>query len=247
MASYICFSFRYSSRKTLLDKRIAYKSLALFGKSEKKVIIIFIVLGYILTFLIPNSMARLSMLLPISQGVIDSIKSKNKENFRKALILTITFVPYITTVAIITGASGSIYAAGLFEATLDYQWGYLYWLLLISPITIFTLIILWFSLNYWFPLNNAEKMNTVLFHTKLNNMGKVKKTEKKLIAIYLVLILGWVTNEWHTISISMVSLVAMIILFLPGIEIIKWEEARKEGRLGSSNTFCSWISYRISF
>lgn len=230
-----------------LDQRIAYKTLSLFGKNEKNIVFIFILLGYFLTFLIPNSMARLSMLLPISQSVIGEIQTKDKENFCKVLILSITFVPYITTVAIMTGASGSIYAVGLFEASLDYQWSYLYWLLVITPITLSSLLVLWIALFFWFPIKNTDTTKIYIFKEKLNEMGKATIKEKKLTIIYIILITGWITSQWHHFSISLISLIAMVVLFLPGVDIIKWEEARKKVDWGIPLLFAAGLSIALAF
>lgn len=232
--------------KWSLDKRIAYKVLSKYGNSENRIILIFIMIGYLFVFLIPNAMSRLALLLSIAHGVIRSAQTKNG-NFNKSLILVVTLVPYLTTVTVMTGASGSIYAVGLFDATFNYQWSYLYWLILLAPISLLSLCVLWFLLKLIFPIKNSDYFDKQRFMENFQALGEMTGEEKKLVIIYSILIAGWITNEWHSISVPMFSVIAMIILFFPGMNIISWKEVRKKVDWGVPILFASGLAIALAF
>ncbi|KMJ56398.1 hypothetical protein AB685_22235, partial [Bacillus sp. LL01] len=132
--------------KTNLDKRIAYSILS-FSKGSVRVILLnLIVSAFLLTFLIPNAVGRLAVLMPIGKGIIDSMQKEAGENIGKSIMLIVTYAPYVTTVALLTGASGSIYATGLFESMVGYSWGYLNWMVVMIPLVLFVLLALWIIL-----------------------------------------------------------------------------------------------------
>ncbi|MFC4736876.1 SLC13 family permease [Bacillus daqingensis] len=224
-----------------LDKRLAFYILSKFGRTESKTLSTFIGIGFLFTFLIPNAMARLSLLMPIATGIIKE-KQHSDANFNKSIILIVTLVPYITTVTVITGASGSIYAAGLFETTLDYSWSYLFWLILIGPISIATLVFMGVLIRFLFPVYHDTSFTRESFTHKLEAIGPVTAAEKKLLGIYALLILGWITNQWHPLSISMLSVIALVVLFLPGMNIVKWSQTSKDINWGVPILFAAGLA-----
>ncbi|WP_059104354.1 DASS family sodium-coupled anion symporter [Shouchella shacheensis] len=233
--------------KNSLDKRIAYSVLSLAGRSQKKIIFLFICISFLFTFIIPNAMGRLAMLLPIGNGMLDQFKIKN-DNFGKAVMLSITLVPYLTAVTVMTGASGSIYAVGLFKSILGYEWSYLHWLLLMLPITLVVLLALWVLLLLLFPPENDNPSNTKgFFQQRLKELGAVSPKEKKLMGLYAILILLWVTTEFHSISISMAAVMIMCFLFTPGFRLLEWEEARTKVNWGIPLLFASGLALALAF
>ncbi|UOR13697.1 SLC13 family permease [Halobacillus amylolyticus] len=214
-------------KKTNLDKRIAFFILSLSYGRIRLILLNFIILAFLLTFIIPNAIGRLSVLLPIGISFIKAFENELEVNFSKSIILIITFVPYLSTISILTGAGGSIYAASLFESMLNYEWSYLHWMIVMTPISLLILLFFWLLLLWLFPVK-LEKLKGINYYLEeeKSRLGDVTASEKKLGVLYSLLIILWVTKEIHHIPISMSAVLICIMLFVPGFNIIKWEEAK---------------------
>lgn len=214
--------------KTGLEKKLSYKILSLAKGSVKLTLLSLIVVAFILTFIMPNAVGRLTVLLTISGGIIQLMKEQGGQNISKSIMLTITNAPYITNICIMTGASGSIYAVGLFESVLGYQWSYLYWMIIMTPISIVVLLSLWVFIIWLFPSDaKVIKGGQNYFESELKKLGSLSQPEMKLILLYSLLILLWITTKLHGIPIAMSAVFVCILLFIPGMKIINWKDAVK--------------------
>jgi sodium-dependent dicarboxylate transporter 2/3/5 len=111
--------------KTGLDKRIVFTMLSWAKGNFKSTIFFLIIFAFTLNFFVPNAVARVVILLPISLGLIEAMAAGKDSNSAKLIMLTISFIPIITASGLLTGASGSIYAAGLFSSSLGFNFSYL--------------------------------------------------------------------------------------------------------------------------
>ncbi|WP_366924018.1 anion permease [Metallumcola ferriviriculae] len=211
-----------------VDKRIAYNILIAARGSVRKTVVLFIVTSFVLTFFIPNAMGRVSVLLPIAIGLVKCIDSRYG-NVHKLIMLTITFVPYITTISLITSAGGSIYAAGLFNSLLGFEWNYFGWMLLMLPIVFATLILFGITLVRMFPPEiSIINGNLGYFYEERRKLGFISFSEIKLLVLYLMLFILWVTKGITHMSIAMSAVLVSILLFLPGINILEWKSTVKK-------------------
>src|SRR5690554_894045 len=216
-------------QKTLLDKRLAYQLLFLARGNTHLTLLGLIGISFVLTFFIPNAVGRVSVLLPIGIGIINHMERKSGKNYSKAIMLAITYAPYVSTIMVITAASGSIYAVGLFESMLDYHWSYLHWMIVMVPIAVIIIWLLWYMLIRLFPSDVLviEEGNDY-FNEERAKLGRISTGEYKLMLLYVLLIVLWVTKELHHMPLTLSALIVVIILFLPGVQVIQWKEAMKE-------------------
>src|SRR5699024_10085008 len=98
-----------------LHKRIAFSIISYIGKSEKKVIMGFMVATAFLSMWISNTATAL-MMFPIALSVIENFKSDSK--FSKNLMLGITYSASIGGMATLIGTPPNIIFAGIVEEAL---------------------------------------------------------------------------------------------------------------------------------
>ena len=60
--------------------------------------------------------------------------------------------------------------------------------------------------------------------SELNSMGKMTFDEFKAIAIFVGVLLLWVTGEWHGIDETTVAFMGAIVALMPGIGVVKWND-----------------------
>lgn len=235
-------------RKYQFDLRIAYSLLILSKGNKKLILLILIMISFVLTFLVPNAVARLTILLSITEGILNGNNEERNSNFTKASMLVVTYAPYMGTVAIFTGATGSIYAIGLYSEMLHYEWSYLYWMLLMVPGSILSLFALWGLLLILYPIkNDSLKASEAYFYKKRETLGPFNRQSSKLIIIYILLILLWMTVSLHPLSIPLVSVIIMTCLFIPGIQLLDWKQTIQEIDWGIPILFAAGLTIAKAF
>ncbi|MFP7299663.1 DASS family sodium-coupled anion symporter [Neobacillus niacini] len=208
-----------------LDKRIAYYMLMTARGNLRQLLFMLMLFGFMLTFFMTNAFSRLSMLLPIAAGLVTTLKDRSTKGFAPALYLLIVFVPYISSTSVITGSGGAIYAAGLFQSMLNFEWSYLQWLLMMAPISLLTLILLWGVLVVRFKVPSGDNAEELIpyFKSEMKQLGAMKDSEKKLLLIALLLAGLWMTSDWHGMTPAISALAAACALFF--FRLISWKEA----------------------
>ncbi|MFZ3579369.1 SLC13 family permease [Virgibacillus sp. DJP39] len=239
----IMLSMGIAVEKTGLGRRVTFYLLKQSKGYSNRTSFLMMCIAFLLTFFIPSGMARLTVLLPVSTGLIGALKKEEDANFNKIIILTITYVPWICTILLMTGSNGAIYASGLFERMVDYQWSYLHWMILMLPIIIVTLIGLWLILTLLFPPKQKRiKQVQSFFEESYSKLGRMKMGEKKLVMLYLLLILLWMTKEFHGMSIAMSACLTGVFIFVPGINLLNWTEAMHRIDWGIPLLFAAGLS-----
>lgn len=249
-------------QRTSLDKRLAYSILHLANGHTDRTVLGVMLIACALTFFIPNAVGRVALLLPIGIGVIRHMGEHGGANFNKAIMLALTFVPYMTTIGVITASSGSIYTAGLFDTMLGYHWNYGHWLLLMMPIVVLALAGLWWMLIRLFPAERRiVEEGARHIREERRRLGPVSPQERILVVLYVLLIVLWLTKPLHGMSLAVSALLVVIVLFLPGVRLMEWKPAMKETDWGiplvftagfvladalASSGFVAWLSSRAT-
>lgn len=234
--------------KTEIDKRLALNMLLLAKGNTKLTIFMIIAVTFVLTFIIPNGFGRLAVMIPIAVGLIKCMQEEGGENIGKAIMLAVTFSPWISIAMLITGSTGAIYAVSLFEKMLDYKWGYIHWMVVMIPGTILILIALWLLVIWKFPAATKQIMKGQQYSLEeKKKLGPISKNEIKLILLYFGLIFLWITKEFHQISISMSAVLIVIFLFIPGFNLITWKEAKNKVDWSIPLIFAAGFTFALAF
>lgn len=234
-------------QQTNLDKRLAFHIVSLAKGKVNRIFLSFIFLSFLLTFIIPTAMGRLTILLPIAMGFVKSFEGKTDQNFSKSIILIITLAPYLSTMSVLTAAGGSIYAISLFDSMLGFEWGYLHWIVVMMPITIIILFLFWIIIIWLFPTGAVYlKDIDIYLKERKKDIGKISAPEKMLIILYLILISLWVTKEIHKMSISMSALLVTVFVFIPKFNILSWKTAKKNIDWGVPLLFAAGFTIALS-
>ena len=96
--------------KTGLDKRIALVILSKLGAKSNRVVIGVILCGFILSFFVPSTTARVACLVPIVMGMIKAFDVPLKSKFAGMLMITVAQVDSVWNVGIKTAAAQNMVA-----------------------------------------------------------------------------------------------------------------------------------------
>lgn len=235
------FAFILSSTlvKSQLAKRFALWIGLKFGHSSYTILGAFIVLQLFLAPFIPATTARTVMVLPVML-VIASIygsTSLKRNNFGINLFMQNLQGISIFSSGFITGSTCNIVAVAFIFEMGNHKIYYSDWMIGMLPITIIVMAISWYiGPKFLFKVSKSEQKPQIkggfdVMKKMLDEMGGFTRTEAKSAAVFLGVLFLWATDRYHMgwvgfeISAVMAALIGVIIVFLPKIGLLKWNDA----------------------
>ena len=192
-----------------LDKYIAYKILGKSGNIPNKVILAIIFTTAFLSMWINNSSAA-AIIMPIALVILKKNNSKHgKSNFGKSLVLAVAYGATIGGIGTIVGSTPNVMAAKFLQDK-GITFGFYHWFIRGFPFMLALIFITWVVLILLFK---SEKKKILIIKKKLT----LNKEQKKVIFIFGLTILLWLTESIHGISSSVIALVPIILLYFTGL------------------------------
>jgi anion transporter len=213
---------------TGLDKRIALFVLSKVGAKTSHVVIGAILVGIVLSFLVPSTTARVACLVPIIMGIILAFGVDKHSRFAGLLMITTAQAASIWNVGIKTAAAQNMVAIGFMEKTLKGTVTYPEWFLAAAPWAIAMSIILYFAMM-WLMKPEMEEIagGREAIGKALAQLGPVKGSEWRLLAISATLLALWSTEKiLHPFDTSSTTVAAIAVMFLPWIGVMGWKQAQ---------------------
>ncbi len=213
---------------TGLDKRIALVVLSRVGTETRHVVMGAILVGFIMAFLVPSTTARVACLVPIMLGIIAAFGVDKKGAFAGMLMITTVQTASIWNVGIKTAAAQNMVAVGFIERTLQQTITWLDWFIAAAPFAAIMTVALYFVMTSMMRPEVSEVAGgQASIRKALADLGPMKTSEKKLLAISLALLGFWSTEGvLHRFDTSSTTVAAVALMFLPGIGIMTWKEAQ---------------------
>ncbi len=218
--------------KTGLDKRIALFVLSKIGAKTNRVLAGVIMVGFVLSFFVPSTTARVSCMVPIVLGIISAFGVPMKSRFSAVMMIAIAQADSIWNVGIKTAAAQNMIALDFIEKQLGTTVSWMDWFIAAAPFAVIMSVLLYFLLLWLIPPEMKEipgGQETIA--RELAALGPMKPDEKKLMLISVILLILWSTEKiLHPFDTSSTTLAAITIMMLPGVGIMSWKEA--QARIG---------------
>jgi sodium-dependent dicarboxylate transporter 2/3/5 len=94
--------------KSGLAQRVAYPITTRIGTSYSRLLLAFIIVDFLLTFLIPSGIARVTVLATIAVGTVQALGLGPRSNIGRGLLLIVTYTAGIFDKMLIAGAACSL-------------------------------------------------------------------------------------------------------------------------------------------
>ena len=182
--------------KTGLDKRIALFVLSKIGARTNRILAGVILVGFILSFFVPSTTARVSCMVPIVMGIISAFGVPLKSRFSAVMMIAIAQADSIWNVGIKTAAAQNMVALGFIEKQLGTTISWLDWFIAAAPFAVIMSVVLYFLLLKLVPPEMKEipgGQETVA--RALRELGPMTASEKKLMALSVILLFLWSTEK----------------------------------------------------
>lgn len=213
--------------KTGLDKRIALVVLSKIGAKTNRVLMGVICVGFILSFFVPSTTARVSCMVPIVMGIIVAFGVERKSRFAAVMMIATAQADSIWNVGIKTAAAQNMVAIGFIEKQLGKTITWMDWFIAAAPFAILMSVALYFVLMKLMPPETDEIAGGKEAIAKsLADLGPMTTKEKKLLFMSCTLLFFWATEKViHPFDTSTTTIIAIAIMLLPSIGVMTWKEA----------------------
>ncbi|WP_304116509.1 DASS family sodium-coupled anion symporter [Phascolarctobacterium succinatutens] len=230
--------------KTGLDKRIALTVLSKLGTKSNHVVIGVICCGFILSFFVPSTTARVACLVPIVLGMISAFGVPLKSRFAGMLMITVAQVDSVWNVGIKTAAAQNMVAVNFIRTQLGVDISWIDWFIAAAPFAILMSFALYHVMMFLMPPEIKEIPGGKETAKKLlADMGKITTNEIKLLVISICLLILWTTEKkLQVIDTSTTTMVAITLLMLPKIGVMQWNEVVNKINWGTVVLFGVGIS-----
>ena len=144
-------------------------------------------------------------------------------------MIAVTQSATISIMGVKTGAAANLITAGFMEKLLHVTITWLQWFVAAAPFAAIMTVALYFIMVKVMP-PEVEHIpgGDEAIKASASELGPMSVPEKKLAAILIVLLGFWVTEgEFHHFDTAATTIAAVALMFLPGINILKWQPTQK--------------------
>jgi anion transporter len=229
---------------TGLDRRIALWVLSRVDARTHRIVIGAMVVGFVLSFIVPSTTARVACLVPIMMGFILAFKVEKRSRFAGLLVITAAQTASIWNIGIKTAAAQNMVAAGFIEKQFQTTISWTEWFIAGAPLSVLLTVALYFIMTRMMKPEMAEIAGgRETIHAQLQTMGKVTVNERKLLAIVLILLGFWATEKvLHDFDTASTTIAAIAFMLLPRLGVMNWKTSQKGFPWGTVILFAVGIS-----
>ena len=209
--------------KYALHKRLALSILSRTGEHANMVVFGLMLCTYLISMWIPNTIAA-ALMLPIGLAIRDIVRQETKgqpkhhqDYFTIAALISIAFGANIGGMATLIGTpTNAIFAAYVGEQ-LDIVVDFWDWLKIGLPFSLGLFFAGWAVINLFVYPNRLGSIPNIqnLIRDELHQLSKIKPEEKRVFAIFALVVLLWLTkhNLPFTISDTAIAIFGSILCF----------------------------------
>ncbi len=208
-----------------LHKRIALNIIRFTGTGGNKILLGFIFSTGLISMWLSNT-ATTMMMLPIAASVIAVVSNmnigiNNARNFSLCIMLSIAYASNFGGISTIIGTPPNVAYVSFISNKFGYDIPFLGWMLLCTPIAILLLISLYLLLINLYPNNirSSYEMSSIV-KNELEKLGQMTIPEKRVLAIFIITALLWITrdfiNQLEVVKIddNMIAVFGAVLMFL---------------------------------
>jgi DASS family divalent anion:Na+ symporter len=216
---------------TGVGRRIAYIFIRAFGRKTLGLAYSVVASELVLSPATPSNTARSGgIIYPIVRSLTNTFGSEPGETARKigAFLMIMEYqATVITSAMFMTSMAPNPLIAELAKKTanISISWGM--WALAAIVPGILSLIIVPFILYKIYPPEiKATPQAAEMAKNELEKMGPMKRTEKIMLFVFILILALWATSEWNKIDATVVALMGVSIMLLTGV--IRWDDVLAE-------------------
>lgn len=229
---------------TALDKRIALAVLSRMEARTNRIVIGAMVVGFLLSFIVPSTTARVACLMPIMIGFILAFRVERRSRFAALLVITAAQTASIWNVGIKTAAAQNMVAIGFLEKQFGTGITWTEWFVAGAPFSALLTVALYFIMTRMIKPELQEiPGGRATIQAQLAALGPMTVAQWKLLVLVLTLLAFWATEGvLHDFDTSSTTIAAIALMLLPRLGVMDWKESQRGFPWGTVVLFAVGIS-----
>ncbi len=174
-----------------------------------------------LAFLIPSTSGRAAVTFPIFRSVAAAIDDKRTI---RALAILMPTVILVSTIVSLVGAGSHLVASELLEQISGQHISFTQWVLYGLPFGIVASYI-----SCWVIMKMLVNKRSLQQKLEVEQLPQtpLSTSERKTIAIVLIMVILWLSESWHGWEIATVTIIGAMLLTMPQWGVMKWKDGVK--------------------
>ena len=217
------FIFAKAMEESGLARRIALLVVTSLRGNPANIIISVAVANIIIAPLSPSTTAKAFLLLPICVSLIEAFNvEKGQSNYGTAVMLMAMTANNICSTAFLTATVPNPISASYLKESLRLELDWINWFIMAFPITLLLLAItLAICLRMYWPEVRSTEDSLRRLRAIRESLGPIDRGEQIVAFFFVIALFIWITESFHSLNAGLVSLILVLLLFLPRIGVMK--------------------------
>ncbi len=216
---------------TGLGRRISFLFIRAFGRKTLGLAYSITASDLVLAPATPSNTARGGgIIYPVIRALANTFGSEPGATSRKigAFLIAVEYQAVVITSAMfLTSMAPNLLTAELAQKTAKLSLTWMLWAQAAIVPGILSLIIVPFILYKIYPPEiKSTPQATELAHDELQKMGPMKRKEKIMLFVFLLILALWATGDWTQINATVVALLAVATMVVTGV--LSWDDVLGE-------------------
>lgn len=213
--------------QTGLARRLAFWFASRLGSSYSGLLVALVTADFVMTFLIPSGIARVTVLAAIVAGLCESMGLGRRDPVARGLMLAVTCSASLFDKMVLAGTS-SILASGIIEQLGGTRISYGRWFLAYVPCDILTIVGCWRLILWLFPQEGSRFASSQrYFRDELAALGPMSPRERRAALLVGAAVALWMADIVHGLAPSVVALGVGAVALVPGIGVLSPRDLRR--------------------
>ncbi len=229
-----CFAFASFVGRSTIATRLTGLILRWAGTNSSRVLLGFMV-GTALISTLMDNLPLTAVMLPIAYGVLDANNTPTggKSGFAKCIAIGIPWAAAIGGAMTPSGCIINVLAMTLIEQNFGVHISFVQWMAFGVPLAVITIPCAWFALVKIFKPEQLTDEAVSSGIQRAQSLSRMPRSEVLGLAVMLITMVVWIASSWITaIDITVVSLIALGFMFLPGVNAINFDEYLEDSPWG---------------
>ena len=215
--------------KTEWGVRLVNRIFKITGESSEKLILAFMI-GTALVSTIMSDVPAAVLFMGIAYVVLRAADAQpGKSNLGKCMMIAIPIAAVIGGVVTPAGSSFNVVAMGLMQELTGETISFLNWIVVGLPIAVLCIPLCWFSIVKILKPEQIGKESFDTLRQAAVDAGKPTSFEIRALVMILALPVLWILGSWIPIlNVTTVAIIGLGIMFIPGINLLTWDEFSKQ-------------------
>ena len=221
-----CFAFACFIGRSSIATRLTGMILRWAGTNSSRVLLGFMAVTALISSLMDN-LPLCAVMLPIAYGVLDANDTPlgRKSPFAKCLAIGIPWAAAIGGMMTPAGCIINVLTLSLLEQSFGLQISFVQWMALGIPATIILVPVGWLALTRIFKPEALSQQAVDAGIRQADELPAMPRTEVAGVIVMLGTLAVWVAGSWiPVLNTTVVSLVALGLMFFPGVDAIQFDD-----------------------